>query len=363
MTDALILLVDDTESNLELLEMIFEGERAKTLRAAGGEKALELAKKHGAGIDLIITDIRMPYMDGIQLTGKLRELLGHQTPIMLLTAERKTDEQLSAGLQAGANDYLIKPINEVELLARSGSLVRLKRVFDENMELQRSLELKVIERTIEVEMSRDATMFALAKQAEFRDPETGSHLERIREYVRLLAAQMQKTGPYQSRIDHTFVMNIYKASPLHDIGKVGIPDRILLKPGRLDPDEFEIMKQHAAFGGRTLHEAEERLLAPNQLLTMAKEIAFCHHEKWDGSGYPGGIKGEEIPLPARIMALADVYDALTSKRVYKSAMSHEETHAIIAKGKGTHFDPVVIDAYESLIVEFVRIRDSFKDAG
>ncbi len=361
LSESLILTVDDAEENLDLLEIIFQAEKATPIKANSGIKALEIAKELGSQIDLVITDIRMPVMDGIQLTEKLRELLGWQVPIVLLTADRKTDERLTAGLRAGANDYLNKPINEVELLTRSTSMIRLKKAFDENSALQKSLELKVVERTIEVEMTRDVTMFALAKLAEYRDPETGGHLERIREYSKALAIRLQKFGPYQKQIGQNFAMDIYKASPLHDIGKVGIPDRILLKPGKLDADEFEIMKQHSAMGGMTLYKAEERLLTVNSFLAMAKEISFCHHEKWDGSGYPGGIKGEEIPLAARIMALADVYDALISKRVYKDPMSHEESHDIIMKSKGAHFDPAVVDAYEAIQYEFVKIKDSFKD--
>jgi putative two-component system response regulator len=241
-------------------------------------------------------------------------------------------------------------------------MVRLKRAFDENKTLQQSLELKVIERTVEVEITRDATMFGFAKLAELRDPETGAHLERIREYSKVLVAYLQKNGPYQHLIDHTFARDIYKASPLHDIGKVGIPDNVLLKPGKLLPEEFEIMQQHTIIGGQTLQEAETRLLTTNSFLSMAKEIAFYHHEKWDGTGYPGKIKGENIPLSARIMALADIYDALVSKRVYKAAFSENLTNSIIVKSSGSHLDPVVVDAYQAVEGEFTRIKESFKDS-
>lgn len=361
LNDALVLLVDDTDSNLELLTLIFSREGARTICAANGFEALQLVEKHKEEIDLIVTDIRMPEMDGITLTHKVREILDQRVPIILLTADRKTDEQLLAGLTAGANDYLNKPVNELELKARSSSMLRLKHAFDENIALQKSLEIMVMERTIEIEQTRDLAMFGFAKLAEHRDPETGGHLERIREYTGALAAQMQKSGPYQREVNNEFVATIQRASPLHDIGKVGIPDSILLKPGKLTPDEFDVMKRHAVIGGWTLEESEKRLTVNSSFLHMAKEIAYCHHEKWDGSGYPANLKGEEIPLAARIMALADVYDALISKRIYKPPMPHAETHQIILKGSGNHFDPAVVEAYQAVEPAFINIMNRFKD--
>ncbi len=361
LNNALVLLVDDTDSNLELLTLIFAREGARTLTAANGFKALELVEKHKDAIDLIVTDIRMPEMDGITLTRKVREILDQRVPVILLTADRKTDEQLIAGLTAGANDYLTKPVNELELKARSSSMLRLKRAFDENIALQKSLEIKVMERTIEIEQTRDLAMFGFAKLAEHRDPDTGGHLERIREYTRVLAAQLHTSGPYQVEVDEAFITTIQRASPLHDIGKVGIPDNILLKPGKLTPDEFDVMKRHAVIGGWTLEESEKRLTINSSFLHMAKEIAYCHHEKWDGSGYPANLKGKEIPLAARIMALADVYDALISKRIYKGPMPHAETRLIILEGSGKHFDPAVVKAYLAIEPAFIDIMNRFKD--
>ncbi|MBI5638012.1 MAG: response regulator [Nitrospinae bacterium] len=361
LNNALVLLVDDTESNLELLEMIYGMEGAKTLRAASGLEALRLVEKHKEDIDLIVTDIRMPEMDGITLTRKVREIVNQRVPVILLTADRKTDEQLIAGLAAGANDYLNKPVNELELKARSSSMLRLKHAFDENIALQKSLEIKVVERTVEIEQTRDLAMFGFAKLAEHRDPETGGHLERIREYTRALAVQLRKNGSYRDMVDNAFIMTIQRASPLHDIGKVGIPDAILLKPGRLTAEEFEVMKQHSVIGGWTLEESEKRLTVNSSFLHMAKEIAYCHHEKWDGNGYPANLKGEEIPLAARIMALADVYDALISKRIYKPPIPHAETHRIIMQGIGTHFDPAVVEAYQAIEQDFINILSRFKD--
>ncbi|MBI3795046.1 MAG: response regulator [Nitrospinae bacterium] len=360
--DSSILIVDDVENNLDVLDIIFSRVGARSIRASSGEEALEITGIKGREIDLVITDVSMPGMSGITLTSILRETLGMEIPIIILTANAKNDAQLSEGLAAGANDYLHKPVNEVELLARSASMVRLKRAFDDNATLQKSLELKVIERTVEVEIIRDASMFGFAKLAELRDPETGGHLERIAEYTKAIAKYLEKNGSYQEQVDQPFIRDIHRASPLHDIGKVGIPDNVLLKPGKLTPDEFEIMKRHAFIGGRTLNEAETRLLTSNSFISMAKEIAFCHHEKWDGSGYPGGIKGESIPLAARIMAVADVYDALISKRVYKDAFSEETTRSIIVKSSGTHFDPAIVEAFVAVKNEFSRIRATFQES-
>lgn len=363
LSGALILIVDDTEYNLDMLEAIFSNENADTLRALNGEDALKIIEKRGSEIDLMILDIRMPGISGIELAKKIREVPEwRQIPIILLTAETRTDELVVKGLDAGANDYLEKPVNQVELLARSQSMLRQKRLVDANMELQRSLELKVVERTLEIEQTRDAAMFGFAKLAEHRDPETGAHLERIREYSKELATHLSKLGRYGEIIDPKFILTIYKASPLHDIGKVGIKDNILLKPGKLTKEEFEEMKKHAAIGGVTLQTAEERLTSEgNSFLTMAKEIAFCHHEKWDGTGYPEGTKGEAIPLSARIMTVCDVYDALVSKRVYKEAWPHEKTCETIMDSKGSHFDPDIADAFGKIADSFKKIKTRFED--
>ncbi len=241
---------------------------------------------------------------------------------------------------------------------------RLKdKLLIENREYQLSLEAKVAERTVEIEATRDATIFSMTKLAEFRDLETGGHLERIREYTREIAEHFRKSDKYGRPVDEQFVTDIFKGSPLHDIGKVGIPDAILQKPGPLTLEEFKIMKTHSSIGGATLYEAEQHLktIGKRSFLKMAKEIAFCHHEKWDGSGYPGGIKGTEIPLAARIMALADVYDALISKRCYKKAWSHKDARVVILNSSGTHFDPEVVEAFKDAEQQFIAIKESFKD--
>lgn len=236
--------------------------------------------------------------------------------------------------------------------------ISVRKQLEETLrEYNRTLELKVVERTKEIEDTQDATIIGLAKLAEYRDPETDAHLERIRNYCRLIAEELGVRGKYKDIIDKRFIDMIYKSSPLHDIGKVGIPDHILLKPGKLTPEEFNIMKKHAIIGGDAIAVAENRLGSHKvSFLTMGKEIAYYHHEKFNGSGYPYGLKEDKIPLSARIMALADVYDALTTRRVYKDAWSHEETKETIVNDSGKYFDHDIVDAFLTLEDKFIHIK-------
>ena len=206
-----------------------------------------------------------------------------------------------------------------------------------------------------------ATIFAMSKLAESKDPDTGAHLERMREYCKAISLYLSRQPSYASLVDSTFVSSIYAASPLHDIGKVGIPDNILLKPGKLTDDEWQVMKQHPVIGANTLR-AVHGQYPDNALIRIGIEIAECHHEKWDGSGYPYGLKGDAIPLSARILALADVYDALTSERCYKDAFDHKICRETIIASKNQHFDPVVVDAFLAIEGEFRKIRDEFRDS-
>lgn len=224
---------------------------------------------------------------------------------------------------------------------------------------QLSLALNNIQVLEEQKRLFDASIFSLARLAESRDPDTGEHLERMSSYARILAARVTKLEKYRDRLGEDFVEGIYRSSPLHDIGKVGIPDSILTKEGSLTADEWEIMKTHATIGGDTLRDAELRLdKTGDTFLTLGKMIAYCHHEKWDGSGYPNGLSSEQIPLAARIAALADAYDAMTSKRCYKAAISHEETRDEIVRSRGTHFDPDIVDAFLAVEDEFREIQIS-----
>lgn len=222
--------------------------------------------------------------------------------------------------------------------------------------MRKKLEKELIESYRKVQSARNATILGLAKLAEYRDQATGAHLERIREYCKILAEELATKPAYAGYITKEYIEDIYHSSILHDIGKVGIPDSILLKPGRLTPEEFEVVKRHSALGGEALKEVEAKIEGQS-FLTLGKEIAYYHHEKWDGTGYPRGLKGEQIPLSARIVALADVYDALTSKRVYKEAYTHEEARRIILEGRGTHFAPDVVDAFIAREEDFRRIRE------
>lgn len=349
--NALVLIVDESAPNTELLESIFQEQGARTVTAAGGEEAFAIVKERSQEIDLTIFDISMPGLDGVQFTDKVRAMPDiEQTPIILTTTANSNSNMLELGLEAGANDYLQKPIVAGELLLRSRSILRQSAI----------RELQVVELTNEIIGHRDVAMFGWAKIAEYRDPETGGHLKRIQEYTYTLAKKLASASPYRELMDSDFTFNIYAASPLHDIGKVGIIDDILLKPGRLTPEEFEIMKTHAEKGGEILAEANQRL-GGSHLIAMARDIALCHHEKWDGSGYPKGLKGGEIPLCARIMTLADVYDALISKRVYKEAVEHEDVLEIILESSESHFDPVVVKAFAEISEKFATIKERFKE--
>lgn len=355
-----VLVVDDETEACGLLHLFLGKEGYAADTAGNGYEALE--KMADGAFDAVVMDIRMPGIDGVETLKRIREG-NRESVVIMLTAVDDINVALEC-IRLGADEFLRKPVVLFELRHSLESALEKRRLQRENREYSRSLEIKVDERTVEIEMTRDATVFALTTLAEYRDPETGGHIDRIREYTKVLAEQLQKSEKYGGIVDDKYVTNIYKGSPLHDIGKVGIPDNILQKPGSLSGEELVIMKTHSVIGGKTLYKAEERLLtiSDRSFLTMAKEIAFCHHEKWDGSGYPGGIRGEEIPLAARIMALADVYDALISKRCYKRAFSHGEARGIIFNSSGTHFDPAIVDAFKSAESQFILTKDRFKDA-
>ncbi len=328
-----ILIVDDDELSLDVLEHALACEGHSVLRAQNGHAALE-ALQQGT-CRLVISDWDMPGMTGIELCQAVRSRdFGGYVYMIMLTSHRGTAD-IVEGMSAGADDFITKPFNAAELGVR----------------------VRAGERIVSLE-TRDMAIFALAKLAESRDPETGHHLERVRSYSRALAEQMGRNPKFASEIDGEFIRLIYLTSPLHDIGKVGIPDSVLLKPGRLSNDEFEIMKTHAALGAETLEAALQRYPAA-RFLQIARDIAATHHERWDGTGYPAGLSGLQIPLCGRIVSLADVYDALTSKRTYKDAFSHHVARSIILEGSNTHFDPDVVDAFMQIESEFLAIRRQF----
>ncbi len=357
-----VLVVDDNDDNVFLLESIITSHGYNVISAGGGQEAIDLIKSKRSIIDLVILDVMMPDIDGLEVMKVIKQnSRTRHIPIILLTAKQKERSDVAKGLDLGADDYLSKPVDSMELLARVRSSLRTKKLQDRLTQINDQLEQLVEERTIEILLTRNAAIFGFAKLAEYRDPETGGHLERIRNYTKALANELKEFSRFEDKIDDEFVVTIFQSSPLHDIGKVGIPDNILLKPGRLTKEEFEVMKSHTAIGGDSLS-SSERLFGDNSFLSMGRDIAYYHHEKWNGAGYPNGVKGDEIPLPARIMALADVYDALVSKRVYKDAMSLEKTREIILAGEGEHFDPDIVKAFCNIEGTFIKIRNKYSES-
>jgi putative two-component system response regulator len=358
--NATVLVVDDTPDNLILACAILKPlYRVKVANC--GELALKIALSDTPP-DLILLDVVMPEMDGYEVCRRLKSNpVSADIPILFLTAKTElADEEF--GLELGAVDYIAKPISPSILSARVKAHLGLKRMRDFLKDQNHFLEAEVKRRVCEIVAVQDVTVHALASLAETRDSDTGNHLRRTKFYVRLLAEHLRHHPRFQHFLDHEQVIEtLFKSAPLHDIGKVGVPDRILLKPGRLEPDEFEIMKTHTTLGYEAIHQAEVDLGADLPFLRQAKEIALYHQEKWDGSGYPEGLKGDEIPISARLMAVADVYDALVSRRVYKEPMEHQQAREIMLKGRGSHFDPDILDAFVTLEPQFLDIARRYQD--
>lgn len=355
----LILVVDDSPDSLELIS----SELMKYYEvhvATDGVRCLELARRVRRP-DLILLDVMMPGMDGYEVCRRLKANPDTADIPVLFLSGRNAAEDERIGLEIGAEDYLGKPVNPAVMLARVRAHLRLKAAADYLRDQNSFLEREVARRVREISAVQDITIYAMATLAETRDNETGNHIRRTQNYVITLATKLAEFPKYAVQLPRQDIELLYKSAPLHDIGKIGIPDRILLKPGRLTPEEFEIMKTHAAIGKDSIQAAEQLVGMPDSFLRFAKEIAGSHHEKWDGSGYPDGLAGEAIPLSARLMALADVYDALISKRVYKEAFSHEVARNLIVQGRGTHFDPAVIDAFIALEQDFIDIAKRFSD--
>lgn len=354
-----ILVVDDTPDNLTLMAALLK-DTYKVKVANNGERGLRIATATPHP-DLILLDIMMPDMDGYEVCRQLKA--NPETadiPIIFLTAKAEMeDEQL--GLELGAVDYIIKPISPPIVLARVKTHLTLKASADFLRDQNAFLEREVNRRTEEVHAIQDVTIMALASLAETRDNETGNHIRRTQHYVKALAEYLKGNPRFATELTDKNIDLLFKSAPLHDIGKVGIPDPILLKPGRYEPSEFEIMKAHPEKGRDVIINAEQTLGREVPFLTFAKEIAYSHHEKWDGSGYPQQLKGDDIPVAARLMALADVYDALINKRIYKPAMPHEQARDIIVEGRGKHFDPDVVDAFLTIQQQFIEISKRFSD--
>lgn len=342
LSKCLVMIVDDTEQNIDILVAAL-GDSYELSVAIDGESALEDIHKNKP--DLILLDIMMPGIDGYEVCRRLKSNAEtRDIPILFITA-MADDQNEEIGLNLGAVDYITKPINAVLVKARVKNQLELKLHRD-------NLEELVQQRTAELEMTQEVTIDSLGTLAEYRDPETGGHIKRTKNYVKLLAQKLKVNIKYSSFLTKENVDLLYKSAPLHDVGKVGVPDHILLKPGRLTEEEFEEMKKHTIYGRDALAKAQSRL-GENSFLHFAVEIAESHQEKWDGSGYPNGWSGERIPISGRIMAIADVYDALISKRVYKEPFTHSKAIDIIREGSGNHFDP-------DMVVVFLEIHEEFR---
>lgn len=354
-----ILIVDDAPDSVALLSSFLKASY-RIMVAITGEKALAIAASEEAP-SLMLLDIIMPDMDGYEVCRRLKE--NPKTagiPVIFLTAKAEiVDEEM--GFELGAEDYITKPPSPPIVLARVKTHLRLKAARDFLKSKNDYLEKEIARRTREIGAIQDVTMVALGSLAETRDNETGNHIRRTQHYIRILAEKVRNHPRYEEHLSAETIETLYKSAPLHDIGKVGIPDRILKKPARLDPEEFEVMKTHTTLGRDAILAAEKSLGAPSSFLSLARDIAWSHHEKWDGSGYPRGLAGEAIPFPGRLMAIPDVYDALISERAYKRAFSHEETLEIILSGMGTHFDPNLAEAFSEVADEFREIALTFAD--
>lgn len=356
---ATILIVDDSPENLSVLNELLQ-DRYRVRAATSGEKALRVVGTKPKP-DLILLDVMMPGMDGYEVFKRLRaDAATGDIPVIFVTAMDSAEAEIR-GLDVGAVDYIAKPIVPPILMARVNIQLELKQARDWLKDHNSYLEGELKRRLHENLIVQDVSIHALAHLAEIRDPETGNHLRRTQGYVRALANQLREHPRFAAFLTPRNIDLLVKSAPLHDIGKVGIPDHILLKPGKLTPAEWEIMKTHSQLGSDAIEFAERDVERPVDFLVLAKEIARHHHERWDGSGYPDGLAGERIPISARLMALADVFDALTSVRVYKPPMSYEQARTIILEGRGSHFDPDVTDAFAATFDEFCAVAKAYSD--
>ncbi|MGB3366121.1 MAG: HD domain-containing phosphohydrolase [Acidaminobacteraceae bacterium] len=352
-----ILIVEDTEANIDILVKVLEDKYDLTV-ATNGKNALELMKKQKP--DLVLLDVMMPELDGYEVAKYMSEDLSLKgIPIIFITALSNTLDKTKA-FSLGAVDYITKPFQSGEVLARIESHLEIKGAREFLEKENEWLEVTVAERTKDLVESRDATIYCMAIMAEARDNETGQHVLRTQSFVKLIGEYLKKHKIYSEFEIPGYLESLYKAAPLHDIGKVAIRDNILLKAGSYTFEEYEEMKKHSLYGRDMLLKVIIEY-KNNEILEVASRIAAGHHEKWDGSGYPYGKIGYEIPLEARIMAVADVFDALTTKRVYKEEFPYEKAIKIIVDGKGVHFDPVLVEVFIELEKEMCDIADQFKD--
>jgi putative two-component system response regulator len=350
-----ILIVDDNAMNVDILRRILRKEYDLETAANGADC---LAKIPAFQPQLVLLDIMMPGIDGYETCRRIKSsAVGPFVQVILVSGKGSTAERLQ-GYAAQADDYVVKPFDHDEMLSKARVHLRLARTQGQLAAAKQELEIYandleqlVARRTQQWAATQDMTVFALAQLTDSRDPETGEHISRIRYYAQTLAEELQCNGPYRAMIGDRFLEDLYRGSPLHDIGKVAVPDAILQKPGKLTPQEFEQIKLHVLVGGDTLENARN-YVGRGTFMDMAADIARYHHERYDGSGYCAGLQGQAIPLAARIVALADVYDALTSPRIYKPAYAPDYARQIIRDESGAHFDPAVVDAFCACFEKF-----------
>lgn len=368
-----ILVVDDTRENLEVIGGVLQGSNYRVRVANSGQRALKVAVGEPRP-DLILLDVMMPDMDGYAVIVALQgDPATSDIPVIFVTS-MDSDQDEEYGLNLGAVDYVTKPIRPAILLARVHTQLELKQARDILKNQNQWLEEEISRRMTENELIKDASLNALAMLTEARDQETGCHLHRTQTYLVLLMEQLQHHSRFADGLSKEQQTLIAKASPLHDIGKVGIPDSILLKPARLTIEEFEIMKTHSKIGADAIAGAIQKVMQVHpdaQALTrnrhslayleVARQIAMHHHERWDGTGYPSGLSGDDIPMSARLMALVDVFDALTCKRPYKEPFPMELAISIISEDRGKQFDPDVVDAFMAAKERFIDIAVQFSD--
>jgi putative two-component system response regulator len=337
-----ILCVDDTPTNLSLLGELLKG-FCRVKSSTTGVNALHIAASTPP--DLILLDVMMPGMDGYEVCRRLKaDPRSRDIPILFLTAKTQVEDE-TQGFAVGAADYIHKPISPPILLARVRHHLKMKRYHELLFSRNQSLEEEVAQRIGQIQRMQDATIHVITTLAEFRDEETGNHIRRTQEYMRLIVNEMCRFAEHAAFLDGERREQIVISAPLHDVGKVAIPDTILLKAGPLTAEEFEVMKSHAVRGDEILSQAMKNLGDTGGFLEVARQIARSHHEKWNGTGYPDGLAAAAIPLPARMMAVADVYDAVRSERPYKRAMNHDQALAILRAGRDSHFDPQITDIF------------------
>ncbi|TWT37388.1 Cyclic di-GMP phosphodiesterase response regulator RpfG [Posidoniimonas corsicana] len=366
--DGKIVVVDDEPVNVKVVSRLLRIEGYTQFSSTSDARdALRLI--HDESPDVVLLDLMMPHVSGLEILAALRqdEQTRH-TPVVILTASTDRETRIEA-LRGGANDFLNKPIDPSELAPRVGNLLTLKRHQDRLRDYSRDLEAAVRQRTAELEASRRDILHCLARAAEFRDDDTGHHILRVGRYARLIAEGLGKDAEYLDRVE--------QAAQLHDVGKIGVADAILKKPGQLSEQEFELMQKHSALGKRVLQRMSPQdeltlrrhadigskvlSVGSSPVLEMATRIALTHHERWDGSGYPLGLQGEDIPLEGRITAVADVFDALSTRRCYKDAIPTSTCFDMMSKERGTHFDPTVLDAFFAKRSEVIDVQMQYAD--